>query len=356
MQLSIKYRPKKFAEVVGHDATKRILINSILINRIPKAFLTSGLRGSGKTTFARLYAAALNCENFNNDICGECPSCVDVQNGSHLSVIEMDAASNNGVDDVRGLEKILDQKVIHSYRVIILDEAHMLSKQAQAALLKVLEELPKNNVFFLVTTEPEKLEDTIRSRCLSLPLRPLHPRDVAESIRRTLKAEEKAYEDSFVDTLSLYGGGSLRDVQQILEQIIIMAGNDPLNTSFLEESVGVISTEKYKDLANILVNKDPGYALEEVERWYSEGVDLEMMYMTGIPTLMRDFMMYLSGACSNGVYLYSGLSVDGLTRNLTLTIDDIRRIIHEWEVSYSMIKNALNVKVMFETFLAKICV
>jgi len=140
MQLSLKYRPRKFSEVVGQNVTTRILSNSILMNRRPKAILASGIHGGGKTTIAKLYSAALNCENFDGDICGRCSSCLDAQNNSHMSIIEIDAASNNGVDDIRDLEKILIQKVLHKYIVIILDEAHMLSKQAQAALLKTLED------------------------------------------------------------------------------------------------------------------------------------------------------------------------------------------------------------------------
>ena len=355
MQFSLKYRPQRFSQVIGQVPSVRILINSILMNRVPKAFLVSGLHGSGKTTLARLYAAALNCENFNGDICGACSSCTDTQNNSHQSVIEIDAASNNGVDDVRELEKILHQKVLHQYRVVILDEAHMMSKSAQAALLKALEESPANIVFFLVTTDPEKLEETVRSRCLSLPLRPLHPRDVAASIRTVLTAEGVAYEDSFVDTLSLYGGGSLRDVQQLLEQMVISAGNEPLRSELLEESLGIVSTERYKDLATVLITKDIKYSLSEINRWYKEGVDLELMFFEGIPNLLRDFTVFLTNSISDEVFLYSGLSVEGLQRNLNLTIADIRRIDHEWDIIYPMMKDGIHTKVLLEMFITKIC-
>jgi len=355
MQLSLKYRPSNFSQVIGQVPSVRILINSILMNRVPKAFLVSGLHGSGKTTLARLYAAALNCENFNGDICGVCSSCIDTQNNSHQSVIEIDAASNNGVDDVRELEKILHQKVLHQYRVVILDESHMMSRSAQAALLKALEESPANIVFFLVTTDPEKLEDTVRSRCLSLPLRPLHPRDVAGNIHYILKEEGVAYEDSFVDTLSLYGGGSLRDVQQLLEQMVISAGNEPLRSELLEESLGIVSTERYKDLATVLITKDIKYSLSEINRWYKEGVDLELMFFEGIPNLLRDFTVFLTNSISDEVFLYSGLSVEGLQRNLNLTIGDIRMIDREWELVYLMMKDGTHTKVLFEMFITKVC-
>ncbi len=355
MQLSLKYRPRSFEEVVGQNVSVRILSNSILMQRVPKAILISGLHGSGKTSISRLYAAALNCQKFEGDLCGECPSCVDVREGSHQSVIELDAASNNGVDDIRDLEKLIAQKVLHQYRVIILDEAHALSKQAQAALLKTLEESPANNVFFLVTTDPEKLEKTVRSRCLSMPLRPLHPSDVADSIRKVLQAEGVACEDAFVDTLSLYGGGSLRDIQQLLEQMIILAGTEPLSASLLEEAVGVISSERYKELASVLINKDIRYAMDEVERWHQEGADLSLLFMQGIPNLVRDFMVYLSGSLSKGIYLYSGLPKEALVRNLTLSLDDVRKINCEWEISYPMIKSGSHTKILFETYFAKVC-
>jgi DNA polymerase-3 subunit gamma/tau len=327
------------------------------MNRVPRGFLASGLHGSGKTTLARLYAAALNCDNFptTGDVCGTCSSCLNVQNGSHMSIIEIDAASNNGVDDIRELEDILAKKVINKYRVIILDEAHMLSKQAQAALLKTLEDAPKNNVFFLVTTDPEKLEGTIRSRCLSMPLRPLRPVDVGHSIRSILDAEGLAYDDAFVHSLSLWGGGSLRDVQQLLEQIVILAGTEPLNVSLLEESVGVISQEKYQELASVFINKSLRYAIDQVEAWYDDGVDLELMFMVGVPNLMRDFMMYLAGALSENVTLYSGISHEALARNLFLTADEVRNVNSAWEVYYPMMKTGTQTKVMFEVFFSKVC-
>jgi len=189
-----------------------------------------------------------------------------------------------------------------------------------------------------------------------MPLRPLHPSDVATNIRTILDAEGKVYDEPFVYTMSLLGGGSLRDVQQLLDQVIILAGNDSLSVSLLEEAVGVVSTERYKDLASILINKDSKYAIDIVEEWYNEGVDLQLIFMVGIPNLMRDFMVYLSGSLSDKVYLYSGLSGDSLSRNLTLSVDDVKMINKEWEITYPMIKSGIHTKVIFEMFMTKICV
>lgn len=204
MQFSVKYRPATFAQVVGQRVNCKILVNSILMDKVPSAILFSGVRGTGKTTLARLYARALNCENFRSagDLCGTCPSCLE-KSDTHVSIMERDATSCNGVDDVRELDGLLGQVVVHKYRVLILDECHMLSKQAQAALLKKVEEPPPRTVFILASTDPQKIEHTLRSRCLSASLRVLTSKEIADNVRMILNSEGRQYTEAFVQRLRL---------------------------------------------------------------------------------------------------------------------------------------------------------
>jgi len=355
MNLANKYRPQRFAEVIGQPVSVKIMVNSVWYKK-PRSMLLSGIRGTGKTTLARLYAKALNCERFHElgDVCNECPSCLE---GGYP--LELDAASNSGAEDARTLEGIIKQIPRYKYNVIILDECHMLSKQAQNVLLKTLEEAPKHSIFMLVTTNPEKMLDTVRSRCLSMPLRTVSTADAAWAIRMVLEAEEVAHEDAFVDFLALNCDGSLRDVYQTLEQIILTAGDGPLSEDMLEEAVGVISTSKYKDLAHVLCAKSYGAeqglraAFDEVDRWNRNGYDLQHIFLTGVPIILRDFMIRLSGCHGDGVGYMTGISDESFARNLTLTLGDVRRLTAEWERTESMMRVSAHPRIIWEVFLIK---
>jgi len=356
VQLSVKYRPQRFAEVAGQSASVRILINSILMGRVPAALLFSGMRGVGKTTLARLYAKALNCPTFSEqqEICDQCESCVDASRGANQSILEFDAASYSGVEHVRDFEVLVKHTILHRYRILILDEVHMLSKSAQAALLKILEEPPPNTVFILVTTDPQRLEDTIRSRCLQMPLQPLSVADVASNVRSLLEREGHAAEDAFVENLALLGGGSLRDVQQVLERLMLAAQGGELSVNLLRDTVGIVSVEEYGDLADVLDQRNLPLFLKEISRWYWEGRDLVQLYIDGIPILLRDFSVYLSGLGPEVSYL-TGIPYESLSGNLTLSLEDVRRIDGLWEKSFEAMKYATYPKVVWELFATRVC-
>lgn len=356
-QSSIKYRPRRFSEVVGQEVSKRILVNSIRMGRVPTAMLFTGIRGTGKTTLARLYAKALNCPTFlqTGEPCCECDSCVDAEALAHLSILELDAASHSGVDDVRELESILAQVIQHTYRVVILDEVHMLSKSAQAALLKTIEEPPRNTVFLLVTTDPHKLEDTVRSRCLSMPLSVLPEGDIWRNIKFILDQEDKNYTEEFAEALARLGGGSLRDVQQILDAMMVAAGDGPLGVELLRDSVGVISKEEYGDMADVLDQRNLRLFLEEIRRWYAEGRDLHHLFMEGMPILISDFGLFLAGVPGDQVKLKSGLPYQSLSCNLTLSLADLQMLSREWETTMEFMRYTSFPRIIWEMFAVKVC-
>ena len=224
--LARKWRPRKFAELVGQEHVVRALTNALDTGRMHHAYLFTGTRGVGKTTIARIFAKSLNCERGQSaDPCGECAVCTAVDEGRFVDLLEIDAASNTGVDDVR--EVIENAQYAPSrgrFKVYLVDEVHMLSKNAFNALLKTLEEPPPHVKFLLATTDPQKLPVTVLSRCLKFNLKRLLPEQISGQMRHILGAENIAYEDSAIGELARAADGSLRDGLSLLDQAIAYGG------------------------------------------------------------------------------------------------------------------------------------
>ena len=224
--LARKWRPRKFAELVGQEHVVRALTNALDTGRMHHAYLFTGTRGVGKTTIARIFAKSLNCERGQSaDPCGECSVCTAVDEGRFVDLLEIDAASNTGVDDVR--EVIENAQYAPSrgrFKVYLVDEVHMLSKNAFNALLKTLEEPPPHVKFLLATTDPQKLPVTVLSRCLKFNLKRLLPEQISGQMRHILAAENIAYEDSAIGELARAADGSLRDGLSLLDQAIAYGG------------------------------------------------------------------------------------------------------------------------------------
>ncbi|MEW9624842.1 DNA polymerase III subunit gamma/tau [Rhodanobacter geophilus] len=226
--LARKWRPRKFAELVGQEHVVRALTNALDTGRMHHAYLFTGTRGVGKTTIARIFAKSLNCERGESaDPCGECAVCTAVDEGRFVDLLEIDAASNTGVDDVR--EVIENAQYAPSrgrFKVYLVDEVHMLSKPAFNALLKTLEEPPPHVKFLLATTDPQKLPVTVLSRCLKFNLKRLLPEQIAGQMRHILGAENIAYEDAAIEELARGADGSLRDGLSLLDQAIAYGGGE----------------------------------------------------------------------------------------------------------------------------------
>jgi DNA polymerase-3 subunit gamma/tau len=222
--LYLKYRPQNFATLVGQHATKTILTNAIKLNRIAHAYLFTGPRGTGKTTSARLIAKALNCENLQDDYepCEKCANCLAIKTGSLIDVIEIDAASNRGIDEIRALkEKIMFAPSQGKAKVYIIDEVHMLTKEAFNALLKTLEEPPEHAYFILATTEAHKVPETIKSRCQGFDFRRIAIGDLKKRLVEISEKEGFEFDDKALDLIARYVNGGLRDAISILEQVSV---------------------------------------------------------------------------------------------------------------------------------------
>jgi DNA polymerase-3 subunit gamma/tau len=265
--LARKWRPKYFAELVGQEHVVRALSHALDTQRMHHAYLFTGTRGVGKTTIARIFAKSLNCVHGpSSKPCGDCAACRDIDAGRFMDLLEIDAASNTGVDDVRELiESAQYTPARGRFKVYLIDEVHMLSKSAFNALLKTLEEPPEHVKFLLATTDPQKLPMTVLSRCLKFNLKRLLPEQIAAQMRRILDAEGIAQEAAAIEELARAADGSLRDGLSLLDQAIAHGGG-AVRAAEVRAMLGTIEHSRVLALLQAIQNGDGKGLLEEVER------------------------------------------------------------------------------------------
>lgn len=264
--LARKWRPKRFSELVGQEHVVKALTNALESGRVHHAFLFTGTRGVGKTTIARIFAKSLNCERGSSaEPCGECAACLDIDAGRFVDLLEIDAASNTGVDDVRALiENAQYMPARGRTKVYLIDEVHMLSKSAFNALLKTLEEPPGHVKFLLATTDPQKLPVTVLSRCLQFNLRRLEPDQIEGQMSHILQAEGIGFEPGALQLLARAADGSLRDGLSLLDQAIAHTGSGRLDEPGVNAMLGTVERARVGELLDALAAGDAAEVMREV--------------------------------------------------------------------------------------------
>lgn len=269
-----KWRPKTFDEVSGQEHITSTLKNEVRDNRISHAYLFTGSRGTGKTSCAKILSKAVNCLNpQDGNPCGECEICRAIDSGSAMDVVEMDAASNRNIDDIRDIISEVQTKPVRcKYRVYIIDEVHMLTSHSFNALLKVLEEPPAHVVFILATTEVHKILATIQSRCQRFDFHRIPPRDIADRLLFVADKEAVTLSDSGAMLIASVSDGALRDALSLLDRCLAISCE--VDDAVVRKASGLADTGYLYDLSACVINKNPSKALEIIDRLYAESKDM----------------------------------------------------------------------------------
>jgi len=272
-----KYRPKSFSQVIDQVQAKLVLQNAILTDRVSHAYIFSGPRGSGKTTLARILAKALNCPNRKDfEPCCTCESCVSIDKGNHPDVVELDAASNRGIDEIRRIrDAVVFKPMMGLYKVYIIDEFHMLTREAFNALLKTLEEPPESVVFVLATTNLERVPPTIISRCQLIEFRSFKEDDILQQLKFVASKENVPIDEDALKLIAKRASGGMRDALTLFDQVSSYALNDRITVETVERALGLAAIGTVEEYLRALMDGDPRQASEIVDRVYEEGYDIE---------------------------------------------------------------------------------
>lgn len=294
--LARRFRPQAFGEVVGQEHIAQALRNAIRANRVAHAYLFTGARGVGKTSSARILAKALNCpQAVDGDPCNECEICRGISVGNDVDVIEIDGASNRGIEDIRQLRANVNVKSMRTrYKVYIIDEVHMLTKEAFNALLKTLEEPPPGVKFVFCTTEPNKVPDTILSRCQRFDFGTIATGNIKLRLQQIATAEGVEVDDDAFDLVARRAAGSMRDSQSIFDQLLAF-GEQHISSKDVHRLLGTASDDRLIAIIDTLVGRNPSGALEALHAALDSGAQLGEL-TDQVLFYMRDLMVIAAGA------------------------------------------------------------
>ena len=362
--LARKYRSQTFDDVIGQDPIAQTLKNAIKTDRVAHAYLFAGTRGVGKTTMARVLAKALNCltvDEPTTEPCCKCNSCVAINIGEDIDVIEIDGASNNRVDEIRELrENAIYRPARSRFKIYIIDEVHMLTVSAFNALLKTLEEPPSHIKFIFATTEPNKVILTIQSRCQRFDFSNIGPASIAGQLKFILEQEKIKYEEDLVLPLAKMANGSMRDALSLLDRLI-STGIEPLSSRLLEEFLGCPNSEKIWNLIGQIGDSDAAGTLAAIEDLISTGIS-EVQVVDSLIDYMRDLMVVKSTGPQSELVILTGqqrkrageiaekFDIAGLVYNIS-TLEKLRWAIKNSDTSRALLEASLLRFALSEHFL-----
>ena len=351
-----KYRPNTFDGLIGQEHIVKTLVNQIENDRLGHAYLFTGTRGTGKTSAAKIFAKAINCLNpKNGSPCGECECCRAISNPANIDVIEIDAASNNGVNEIRELrEKVQYPPVSCKYKVYIVDEVHMLTGAAFNALLKTLEEPPKHAVFILATTEVHKIPATILSRCMRFDFRLISNEEIASLISKIYLEQGKAFEDEAVMAIAKAGEGSIRDALSIAD-IALSYGNGKLTYNDVMEILGSSNNELLVEFIQNIIVGDSGLVLQTIDNLCGLGKSVGVL-IKDITAILRDLLVIKTCQNANSILSLPKEKFDVLEFIAKDTSEQrLIRILEIFAQTENSLKYTNHPRVIFETASIKAC-
>jgi len=348
-----KFRPKIFDDVLGQEHVTRTLKNQIMSQNIAHAYLFSGIRGTGKTSTAKIFARAVNClNNHEGNPCNECEICISILDETNMDVIEMDAASNNGVDDIRELrDKVMFLPVKSKYKVYIIDEVHMLSKGAFNALLKTLEEPPEHLLFILATTEPQKIPATILSRCQRFDLKRINADIIVENMKKICNELEIKYEEKALKLIAANSEGAMRDAQSILDRCISF--NSQVDYDTVINLLGTVNYQVILEAVEAIADKNIVKTMSLVDNILNSGKELTF-FLDELIICFRNMLIIKTTNSSDNLMRISEDETNEIKElNKKISVEEIVKIIEELSIAQSECKKALNPRVLLETKLIK---
>ena len=358
MALYRKWRPDVFDEVKGQEHIVTALKNQVTHNRIGHAYLFCGTRGTGKTTMAKLFAKAVNCEHpVDGSPCGECAICKAIANGSSMNVIEIDAASNNGVDSIREIrDEVQYSPTEGNYKVYIIDEAHMLTPAAWNALLKTLEEPPSYVIFIMATTEPNKILPTILSRCQKYDFRRISIETISDRLAELMEREGQPVEKKALDYIAKVADGSMRDALSLLDQCVAFYLGETLTYDMCLEVLGAVDIEVFLQLLNSVIDKDVTSAVNLIDDIVWQGRELSQ-FIIDFTWFMRNLLLLKSSKENSDKLDFTKENL-ALMENMAdrLTFNELMRYIRIFSELSNNVRYATQKRVLIELAVIKLCI